>query len=432
MICHGGSGTTLGALAQGLPLVLVPQGADQFDNAARCVASGVAVVIGPGELSADAVRRALRQVLDDPSFAAAARASRPRSRRWGRRRTWPRRSRSTSGSRSPDGRWPVSARARVTLIVAALALVAALAVTGVAVLSAQEVESPAGTTAPAKPQKGFPPLALSLGAREDEQAQQLRRAADLYEAGRQGSGRRSRRRSDFRALRLARGQARRRRSRPGRRAPTGSSSSGRSSRAARSSSCTSGSRASGPAPAAPSPPGVRRATSSPTRRTRCARATCCTGSSRPACRSSSRASPSGSRAARSPRSWSDCRTTGRCAAASSTASRCSGSAGPCRPAARTRRRCASRPTTSDALVADAVGRYSKEHPEAAFSRLGPLTRRFPRSAGVRFHLGVLLLWQGDVREAKRQLRLAQAAAPRSPIATEAQRYLTELAKVGTG
>ena len=90
------------------------------------------------------------------------------------------------------------------------------------------------------------------------------------------------------------------------------------------------------------------------------------------------------------------------------------------------------PDNVDALVADAVGRYSKEHPEAAFSRLGPLTRRFPRSAGVRFHLGVLLLWQGDAREAKRQLRLAQAAAPRSPIATEAQRYLTELAKVGTG
>ena len=61
---HGGSGTTLGALAHGLPLVLVPQAADQFDNAARCVAAGVAVVIGPDELSAD------------PSRAAAAGARR--------------------------------------------------------------------------------------------------------------------------------------------------------------------------------------------------------------------------------------------------------------------------------------------------------------------------------------------------------------------
>ena len=90
------------------------------------------------------------------------------------------------------------------------------------------------------------------------------------------------------------------------------------------------------------------------------------------------------------------------------------------------------PRDPDALVADAVGRYSKEHPEAAFSRLGPLTRRFPHVASVRFHLGVLLLWQSDVREAKRQLRLARSAAPQSRIAEEAQRYLTELAKAGTG
>jgi UDP:flavonoid glycosyltransferase YjiC (YdhE family) len=72
VVCHGGSGTTLGALAHGVPLVLVPQGADQFDNAARCLAVGVAVIVGQDELNADTVRHALRKVLDDPSFAAAA------------------------------------------------------------------------------------------------------------------------------------------------------------------------------------------------------------------------------------------------------------------------------------------------------------------------------------------------------------------------
>ena len=51
---------------------------------------------------------------------------------------------------------------------------------------------------------------------------------------------------------------------------------------------------------------------------------------------------------------------------------------------------------------------------------------------MRFHLGVLLLWHSDVREAKRQLRLARNAAPESPIGREAERYLEELAKVGTG
>ena len=70
-------------------------------------------------------------------------------------------------------------------------------------------------------------------------------------------------------------------------------------------------------------------------------------------------------------------------------------------------------------------------PAAAFSRLGPLTRRFPHAATVRFHLGVLLLWQRDVQEAKRQLRLARESQPGSRIAREAGRYLAELTKVGT-
>ena len=90
------------------------------------------------------------------------------------------------------------------------------------------------------------------------------------------------------------------------------------------------------------------------------------------------------------------------------------------------------PDDVDALVADAVGRYSKSDPTASFSRLGPLSRRFPKAASVRFHLGVLLLWQADVPEAKRQLRLAQQAEPGSRIAGEAGRYLKEIGKIGTG
>jgi UDP:flavonoid glycosyltransferase YjiC (YdhE family) len=73
VVSHGGSGTTLGALAHGLPLVLVPQAADQFDNAARAEAAGAAVVLRPGEVSAESVRNALDRVLTEPAFAAAAR-----------------------------------------------------------------------------------------------------------------------------------------------------------------------------------------------------------------------------------------------------------------------------------------------------------------------------------------------------------------------
>ena len=90
------------------------------------------------------------------------------------------------------------------------------------------------------------------------------------------------------------------------------------------------------------------------------------------------------------------------------------------------------PDEPEALVADAVGRYTKRQPSAAFSRLGPLSRRFPRAATVRFHLGLLLLWQKDVEEAKRQLRLARDAEPGSFVARRATLYLNELAEAGTG
>jgi tetratricopeptide (TPR) repeat protein len=89
------------------------------------------------------------------------------------------------------------------------------------------------------------------------------------------------------------------------------------------------------------------------------------------------------------------------------------------------------PGDVDALVADAVGRYDKNNPAAAFSRLGPLTRRFPRAATVRFHLGLLLLWQKDVEEAERQLERARRLEPGTKIAREAARFLNAIRKAGT-
>ena len=66
------------------------------------------------------------------------------------------------------------------------------------------------------------------------------------------------------------------------------------------------------------------------------------------------------------------------------------------------------------------------------SRLGPLTKRFPHAATVRFHLGLLLLWIGSVKEAEKQLKLATTVEPGSPLAQEAARYLTTLRGVSTG
>jgi UDP:flavonoid glycosyltransferase YjiC (YdhE family) len=71
-VAHGGAGTTLSALARGLPLVLIPQGADQFINAERAVAAGAAVAIAPAEFDADALRSAVARVLGERSFAVAA------------------------------------------------------------------------------------------------------------------------------------------------------------------------------------------------------------------------------------------------------------------------------------------------------------------------------------------------------------------------
>jgi tetratricopeptide (TPR) repeat protein len=84
------------------------------------------------------------------------------------------------------------------------------------------------------------------------------------------------------------------------------------------------------------------------------------------------------------------------------------------------------PDDAEAAAAAAVGRFDKADPAAAFSRLGPLTQRFPRVSTVRFHLGLLLLWSGEVKEARRQLGLARDAEPGSAAAREAVRYLAQL------
>src|SRR6185295_13642722 len=88
------------------------------------------------------------------------------------------------------------------------------------------------------------------------------------------------------------------------------------------------------------------------------------------------------------------------------------------------------PENVEAQVAAAVGRFDKARPAEAFSRLGPLTRRFPDRATVRFHLGLLLLWSGEVKSAKTQLDRAVSVEPGSPLARQAQTYLDELARAG--
>jgi predicted Zn-dependent protease len=83
------------------------------------------------------------------------------------------------------------------------------------------------------------------------------------------------------------------------------------------------------------------------------------------------------------------------------------------------------------LTLDAVSHYSKANPTAAFSRLGPLTGRFPKAAVVRLHLGELLLWQKEIAKSRVQLRDAVADEPHSVYAEQAKRLLSALATNGT-
>ncbi|HYR61142.1 MAG TPA: glycosyltransferase [Actinomycetota bacterium] len=72
VVSHGGSGTALGALALGLPQLCLPQGADQFLNAAAIASAGAGLAILPGEFTPEAVTDAVERLLSDHSFRDAA------------------------------------------------------------------------------------------------------------------------------------------------------------------------------------------------------------------------------------------------------------------------------------------------------------------------------------------------------------------------
>ncbi len=72
VISHAGSGTFLGALAAGVPQVLLPQAADQFGNAEAGADGGVGIALWPGEVSVGSIRKALVRVLEEESMRAAS------------------------------------------------------------------------------------------------------------------------------------------------------------------------------------------------------------------------------------------------------------------------------------------------------------------------------------------------------------------------
>ena len=72
IVCHGGFGTVRGALAAGVPLVVVPLFADQPYNARRVASLGAGVALEGGAAEVGQVGAAVERILSEPAYAAAA------------------------------------------------------------------------------------------------------------------------------------------------------------------------------------------------------------------------------------------------------------------------------------------------------------------------------------------------------------------------
>ncbi|MFG1401041.1 nucleotide disphospho-sugar-binding domain-containing protein [Xanthobacter sediminis] len=71
VVTHGGHGTVMKALAAGCPLLVMPHGRDQADNAARVAARGAGLTLDAAA-GVDEIHAALRRLLDEPGFTDAA------------------------------------------------------------------------------------------------------------------------------------------------------------------------------------------------------------------------------------------------------------------------------------------------------------------------------------------------------------------------
>jgi UDP:flavonoid glycosyltransferase YjiC (YdhE family) len=72
VLFHGGSGTLGHALAHGLPMIMLPLGADQPENAARCAELGASRTLSEDNLVPDRIREVVLDVLQTPSYRQAA------------------------------------------------------------------------------------------------------------------------------------------------------------------------------------------------------------------------------------------------------------------------------------------------------------------------------------------------------------------------
>lgn len=76
VVSQGGAGILFGALAHGLPQLVLPQGADQYANAAAVARAGVGLALDGAAVTPPAIAGAARRLLTEPAFLAATTAVR--------------------------------------------------------------------------------------------------------------------------------------------------------------------------------------------------------------------------------------------------------------------------------------------------------------------------------------------------------------------
>ena len=72
VVSHGGSGTTLGCLANGVPHLMLPQGADQFSNADAVGRAGAGREIAPDRRTPESIAEIAGELLRDQDTRARA------------------------------------------------------------------------------------------------------------------------------------------------------------------------------------------------------------------------------------------------------------------------------------------------------------------------------------------------------------------------
>jgi UDP:flavonoid glycosyltransferase YjiC (YdhE family) len=72
VVSHGGAGTVLGAASHGLPQLVVPLFADQWENGVAVDHAGCGIVLGPDRRGAEDLGHSLRAILAGPSHHDAA------------------------------------------------------------------------------------------------------------------------------------------------------------------------------------------------------------------------------------------------------------------------------------------------------------------------------------------------------------------------